>query len=335
MTPSNPLRDESGSTHLDSTAQIMDRISSQLGTQLSLVSPDGSRRPAPRSNPRSNPCPNLHPNLHPDPRPTLVLVAHGSRDPRALATVTALAERIREQRPGLAVRLGHIELSEPLLTDTLDALTAHDLATHTGTTHTHTTHTRPQAVLVPLLLSRGQHVKRDIPAAAARFPALDTRVADPLGPHPLLAEALHARLVQAGWPARPPGASARRRHAVVLAAAGSRDPESAADTETAAGLLAERLGVPVVPAFAAPTAACPRTVPEAVAELAAEGRTHTAVASYFTAPGRFATQSATDAPWIAAAPLGPHTALAHLVLHRYDQARTAPAAALRRTLSSV
>ncbi|WAL95356.1 sirohydrochlorin chelatase [Streptomyces sp. Je 1-369] len=304
MTPSNPLRDESGSTHLDSTAQIMDRISSQLGTQLSLVSPDGTRRRASRR----------------DPRPTLVLVAHGSRDPRALTTVTALAERVREQRPGLAVRLGHIELNEPLLTEVLHELTGH-------------------AVLVPLLLGRGQHVKRDIPAAAARFPDLGTRVAAPLGPHPLLAETLHARLVQAGWPERPAGAGsgagARRGHAVVLAAAGSRDPESAADTETAAGLLADRLGVPVVPAYAAPTPACPRGVPEALAALAAEGRTRTAVASYFTAPGRFATQSAGAAPWIAAAPLGPHAALARLVLLRYDQARNAPAAVFRRTLSSV
>ncbi|MEV7191269.1 sirohydrochlorin chelatase [Streptomyces sp. NPDC093510] len=296
MTPSNPLHDESGSTHLDSTAQIMDRITSRLGTQLS---------------------------------PTLVLVAHGSRDPRALTTVTALAERIREQRPGLTVRLGHIELNEPLLTDTLAAQ-------------------RPgSAVLVPLLLGRGQHVKRDIPAAAAGAPHLDIRVAAPLGPHPLLAEALHARLVQAGWPERPRGAGARRGHAVVLAAAGSRDPESAADTETAAELLAERLGVPVLPAYAAPTAACPRTVPEALEALAAAGRTRTAVAAYFTAPGRFATQSAAAAPWIAAAPLGPHAALARLVLHRYDQARdrardqardqarTAPAPAPQRRLTSV
>ncbi|MFH8606199.1 sirohydrochlorin chelatase [Streptomyces sp. NPDC018029] len=303
MTPSTALRDESGSTHLDSTAQIMDRITSQLGTQLSLVSPDGSRRPAPRHTPR------------PDPRPTLVLVAHGSRDPRALTTVTALAERIREQRPGLAVRLGHIELNEPLLTETL-------AAQRSGS-----------AVLVPLLLGRGQHVKRDVPAAAAGAPHLDTRVAAPLGPHPLLAEALHARLVQAGWPERPRGAGARRRHAVVLAAAGSRDPESAADTETAAGLLAERLGVPVVPAYAAPTPACARTVPEALEALAADGRTRTAVAAYFTAPGRFATQTAAAAPWIAAAPLGPHPALARLVLHRYDQARTAPAPSRRRLTS--
>ncbi|QES41475.1 sirohydrochlorin chelatase [Streptomyces venezuelae] len=265
-------------------------------------------------------------------RPALVLVAHGSRDPRALTTVMALAERVREQRPGVAVRLGHIELNEPLLTDTL-----HELGEHGGP--------GARAVLVPLLLGRGQHVKRDIPAAAARFPALDARVAAPLGPHPLLAETLHARLVQAGWPERPvgagsgsgvgPRAGARRRHAVVLAAAGSRDPESAADTEAAAGLLAERLGVPVVPAYAAPTPACPRGVPEALEGLAAEGRTRTAVASYFTAPGRFATRSAGAAPWIAAAPLGPHAALARLVLLRYDQARSAPAPASRRILSSV
>ncbi|MFD4631984.1 sirohydrochlorin chelatase [Streptomyces sp. NPDC058284] len=311
MTPSHPLRQESGSTHLDSTAQLMDRITSQLGTQLTLVSPDGRRRPAPTS--------------RPDPHPTLVLVAHGSRDPRALATVTALAERVREQRPGLAVRLGHIELNEPLLTGTLAELELDRLAVPEDRT----------AVLVPLLLGRGQHVKRDIPAAAAGVPGLDIRVAAPLGPHPLLAEALHARLVEAGWPARHTRTGARRRHAVVLAAAGSRDPESAADTETAAALLAERLGVPVVPAYAAPTAACPRTVPQALESLAAQGRTRTAVAAYFTAPGRFAGQSVAAAPWLAAAPLGPHPALARLVLHRYDQARTAPAPARRRRLSSV
>ncbi|MEV5446214.1 sirohydrochlorin chelatase, partial [Streptomyces sp. NPDC052644] len=70
------------------------------------------------------------------------------------------------------------------------------------------------------------------------------------------------------------------------------------------------------------------TVPEAVPELTARGRTRVAVASCFTAPGLFATRSAAAAPWIAAAPLGPHPALARLVLHRYDQAlaRTSRAA---------
>ncbi|MEV2249510.1 sirohydrochlorin chelatase [Streptomyces sp. NPDC050147] len=291
MTPSNPLRDESGSTPLESTAHIMNRITTQLGSQLALVSLDGRRRPAPR---------------RPAPAPDLVVVAHGSRDPRALATVTALLARVRELRPGLGVRLGHIELNEPLLGDALAAATG-------------------SAVLVPLLLARGYHVKHDIPEAAARAPHLDTRVAAPLGPHPLLVDALHDRLVEAGWPARP-GQAGRRTGGVVLAAAGSRDPDSAADTRRTADLLAQRLGVPVLPAYATPTAATPLSVPAAVRALAARGRHHTAVASYFTAPGRFATQCADAAPWIASAPLGVHQAMAQLLLHRYDQARaTSPA----------
>lgn len=263
---------------LDSTAHIMNLITDRLAAQLSLVSRDGTRRPAP---------------------PALVLVAHGSRDPRALATVRTLMERVREQRPGLAVHLGHIELNEPLLPDTLAALGDRE------------------AVLVPLLLSRGYHVKQDIPEMAAAAEAR-TRLAGPLGPHPLLVETLHTRLVEAGWRTRMSEAR-RRTSAVVLAAAGSRDPEAAEDTGRTARLLADRLGVPVVPAYA--SAAAP-TVGEAVRTLTARGRTRIAVASYFTAPGRFARECAEAAPGIAAAPLGAHPTMARLILHRYDESLT-------------
>ena len=258
----------------------MNRISSQLASQLSLVSLNGRRRPAP---------------------PALVVVAHGSRDPRALSTVRTLLDRIREQRPGLPVHLGHIELNDPLLPDTLATL---------GTR---------EAVLVPLLLSRGYHIKRDIPEMAAES-QVRARVAGALGPHPLLVETLHARLAEAGWDTRMDEAT-RRTSAVVLAAAGSRDPESKIDTSRTAQLLSERLGVPVVPAYA--TTAAP-TVPDAIRALTASGRHRVAVASYFTAPGRFATESAEAAPWIASAPLGTHPAMAKLVLHRYDQALATP-----------
>ncbi|MFJ5259594.1 sirohydrochlorin chelatase [Streptomyces sp. NPDC088387] len=229
--------------------------------------------------------------------PALVLVAHGSRDPRALATVRALAARVRALRPTVPVHLGHIELNDPLLPDTLVALGDRE------------------AILVPLLLSRGYHVKRDIPEMAAASPARTT-IAAPLGPHPLLARALHTRLTEAGWPPRPTVRD-RRTAAVVLAAAGSRDPDATLDTGHTARLLADRLGVPVMPAFA--SAAQP-TVPEAVNTLRALGRHHIAVASYFTAPGRFATETARSAPAIAAAPLGTHSAMAELVLHRYNEA---------------
>ncbi|GGX25432.1 hypothetical protein GCM10010297_53290 [Streptomyces malachitofuscus] len=239
--------------------------------------------------------------------PALVVVAHGSRDPRALSTVRQLLAGVRALRPGLTVHLGHIELNAPLLPDTLAELDAR------GT---------EAAVLVPLLLSRGYHVKRDIPemAAGAR---LHTRVAAPLGPHPLLADALHARLTEAGW-RTPADAATRRESAVILAAAGSRDPESRVDTGRTARLLAARLGVPVIPAYA--SAAAP-TVPDALRTLAARGRHRVAVASYFTAPGRFATECATAAPWIASAPLGTHEAMPHLLLHHYDQTLHTPTTA--------
>ena len=115
-----------------------------MPSQLSLVPPPAPRRPA---------------------APALVVVAHGSRDPRALSTVSALLDRVRALRPDVPVHLGHIELNAPLLPDTLAAL---------GDT---------EAVLVPLLLSRGYHVKQDIPEMAAASRAR-TQLAGPPGPPP-------------------------------------------------------------------------------------------------------------------------------------------------------
>jgi sirohydrochlorin ferrochelatase len=279
----------------DTTAQLLSRITDQLGTQLSHVRLNGTRRRMP-----------------PTDRPTLVAVAHGSRDPRALRTVTALLDRVRDMRPGLDVRLGHIELNEPLLPDTLATLGG-----------------GARAVLVPLMLSRGYHVKHDLPqAAAAAGPGAEIRIAAPLGPHPLLVEALCSRLTEAGWS---PEDGTSRSAGVVLAAAGSRDPESAADVRRTADLLSERLGgVPVVPAYA--SAAAP-AVPAAVRDLAARGRHRIAVASYFASPGLFATRSAAASPWIAAAPIGAHPALARLLLQRYDDALTTSYATQRRELA--
>ncbi|MEO3841929.1 CbiX/SirB N-terminal domain-containing protein [Streptomyces sp. B22F1] len=241
-------------------------------------------------------------------RPTLVAVAHGSRDPAAARTVRALLAAVRAQRPGLRVRPAHVELNEPLLRDTLHTLTG-------------------DAVLVPLLFARGHHVTRDIPdavRAAGVWPS--ARVAGPLGPHPLLAAALAGRLAEAGW----------RGDGVVLAAAGSRAAPAAADTAATAALLAGRLGVPVLPAYA--SAAAP-TVAEAARALAARGCRRIGVACCFTAPGLFATRTAAtarDLGLTVAAPLGAHPALARLILHRYDEelaragAPGAPAAATAR-----
>ncbi|MEV6785596.1 hypothetical protein AB0M96_24720, partial [Streptomyces sp. NPDC051098] len=52
-------------------------------------------------------------------------------------------------------------------------------------------------------------------------------------------------------------------------------------------------------------------------------------------PATFAARSAAATPWIAAAPLGAHPALARLLLQRYDEALTVRYAAQRRELASV
>lgn len=48
-------------------------------------------------------------------RPALVAVAHGSRDPRSAATISALVDRVRWLRPDLDVRLAFLDLCAPRL----------------------------------------------------------------------------------------------------------------------------------------------------------------------------------------------------------------------------
>ncbi|PHQ52968.1 hypothetical protein BLA24_04695 [Streptomyces cinnamoneus] len=199
--------------------------------------------------------------------------------------------RVRSLRPCLEVRCGFLGLAAPGLAEVL-------------------ARTAGRAVVVPLLLGTGYHVRVDIPAAVGAAGHLRTRTAGPLGPHPLLAEALGDRLGEAGWTGAPGGA-------VVLAAAGSRDPAAGAATGRMARMLAARLGAPVEPAFvggASPTPAA------AVAALRARGHGRVAVVPYLLAPGDFARRAAQPCGAdVVGAPLGPHDAVARLVLRRYDE----------------
>jgi sirohydrochlorin ferrochelatase len=214
----------------------------------------------------------------------MVVVAHGTVAARGLATVEAVVDRLREARPGVAARLCYVDVARPRLGDVLATLDG-------------------AAVVVPLLLSSGYHVRRDIPAALAAHPRVPAVLARPLGPDPLLAEALADRLRQAGWDGGGP---------VVLATAGSREPAAAADVETMAGLLASLLAVPVLPASA-------HDVPALVRRLSPRP----AVASYLVADGQFARRVAA-AGALTAAPVGAHPALVQLVLQRYDEAALVP-----------
>ena len=58
-----------------------------------------------------------------------------------------------------------------------------------------------QVVMLPYFLSAGVHVRRDLAAHCAelamKFPRVDFRLAEPLGPHPLLLDVVSARAKEA------------------------------------------------------------------------------------------------------------------------------------------
>ncbi|ARQ68015.1 sirohydrochlorin chelatase [Streptomyces marincola] len=250
----------------------------------------------------------------PQARPVLLVVAHGSRDPRHAATVAALTARVRALAPGVRVETCFLEFSVPRVGQVLARL--------------HAEGTR-DVVAVPLLLSRAFHARTDIPAVlaeqAARLPGLTIRQADVPGPDPLLLGALERRLAEAA-----PGRSPARWRAtgVVLAAAGSSDAGALA----AVGGLADRWrlasGRPAVrPAFA--SAAAPTTA-DAVRALRADGIRDVAVAPFVIAPGRLPDRilaGAREAGADLVAPvLGDAPELAGLLLRRWAAAAGAPRA---------
>ncbi|MCS0635465.1 sirohydrochlorin chelatase [Streptomyces sp. LP05-1] len=233
--------------------------------------------------------------------PVLLVVAHGSRDPRHAATVHALVRRAAALRPGVRTETAFLDFNVPSVPAVLDRLAAEGAR---------------EVVALPLLLTRAFHAKSDLPAALREAPpGLRVRQAPVLGPSPLLLAAVERRLYEAGLS---PGDKSGT--GVVLASAGSTDPEAgAAIAETAREL--RRAGwCAVRPAFA--SASTPRTE-DAVRALRAQGVARVAVAPYVIAPGRLPDRIAAGAAGadVLAGVLGPAPELARLLLTRYDEAR--------------
>lgn len=137
--------------------------------------------------------------------PTLVLVAHGTRDPAGAETTNALADLVREWVTD--VRVAYADVHQPDVTTVLREVDG-------------------PAVVVPAFLAAGYHVLIDIPeqVRAAGTPAVIT-------PHlgADLVPVARQRLLEAGWrPGQP----------IVLAASGSSDPQARAEVRAAA----QRLG---------------------------------------------------------------------------------------------
>ena len=149
-----------------------------------------------------------------------------------------------------------------------------------------------------------------------------------LGPHPLLFSALERRLAEAD-PLGPAGladAARRARTGVVLAAAGSTDPEANATIASLAAQWQARAGWFAVRPASAAVGPSVQTPAEAVTGLLRAGARRVLVATYLLAPGLFADRirvSALAAGAAAVSPaLGARPEVAEVILDRYQEAAT-------------
>src|SRR4051794_38464609 len=105
-------------------------------------------------------------------------MAHGSRHGEANADLQYVAAQLRQRGYGL-VEASYLELAEP------DILSGGKRCVSQGA---------DRVILVPYFLSAGVHVHRDLVAAqqrlAEQFPQVEFRLAQALGRHPALLEAV-------------------------------------------------------------------------------------------------------------------------------------------------
>ena len=220
---------------------------------------------------------------------SFVLVAHGTRLPRGVSLIGDLADRVAQtlDRP---VHVAFVDVLGPTPAELLSATT--DRAT----------------VLVPAFLARGYHVRHDIPAHVADSGHPDVTVTAALGPDPALVRILVDRLLETGW---------RPDDSVILAAAGTSDPDAMRDLHTTATGLSAVLGSRVELAFAATGE--PR-VADAVAAVRARGARRVVVASYLLSEGLFQDRLRASGADLVTDPLGTHTGITRLISNRFQRA---------------
>ncbi|MFT3715603.1 MAG: sirohydrochlorin chelatase [Gordonia sp. (in: high G+C Gram-positive bacteria)] len=249
--------------------------------------------------------------------PTLLLVAHGSRDVRFAATARRVADAAAGALPGVVVKLAYLDLNEPLVGDVLAS-------------------ERGEVVVVPLLFGDGYHSKVDLPAIVAdahrRNPSLHATVTRVVGRHSPV-PALVDRLAEALEPV--PFDKLKEREAarvgVLMYAVGSSDAGSDASIIERGAELAGVLGAPVETVFATRLGPDGQAVRDAVDRLRSAGATHIAASPLFLSAGLLTERTARVLDEVApgstvAGPIGAHPALIDAISHLYLSAAAAPVA---------
>lgn len=217
---------------------------------------------------------------------SILLVAHGSRDPRFARTLTRVRDAVRATVSG-RVELAYLDLNEPLVGQTLDELAADG----------------EDVTVVPLLLGDGYHSRFDLPvlldAACRRHPGV-SMVQTPVLGSTSLTGALVDRLREAGL---------RTGDGVIMYGVGSSDERSDDAARARGAEIAALVGVPVEVVFATKLGADAVELSGAVARLGAAGAHRIVGLPYFLSTGLLTerVEALLDGP--IAAPLADHPAV--------------------------
>ena len=116
----------------------------------------------------------------------VVLVDHGSRAPAANAQLEAVAQALRARLPAHFVAHAHLEIAPPNFASAVRACAAAGAR---------------EVVVAPWFLAPGRHGARDmqrlLTEARAAHPALTIKLANPLGVHEGVLDALLTRIAEA------------------------------------------------------------------------------------------------------------------------------------------
>jgi sirohydrochlorin ferrochelatase len=221
----------------------------------------------------------------------LILTAHGTRRPGGVAMIGDLAAQVSSLL-NRAVQVAFVDVLGPTPSEVLSQAAA----------------TGRRAIVVPAFLSRGYHVRTDLPAHVAASGHSNVVVTPALGPSGEIARIVVHQLMKCGW---------RPGDSVILGAAGTSDSRARTDLHTTATLLSALTGSRVSIGFAATGAP---HVHEAVEEARATGAQRVVIASYLLADGLFQQRLRRCGADLVSQPLGTHPGLARLIANRFRRA---------------
>ncbi|MEU9112657.1 hypothetical protein AB0D04_12850 [Streptomyces sp. NPDC048483] len=254
----------------------------------------------------------------PEGAPALVLAVPGTPTPASRSLADEVSSIARSELPGLDARIGYVDGGDgefPALEAVLARAGAEQKARigHDGPAD------QPAAVVVPLLAGPDSSLLRRIRQAIMNSGS-GADLTDVLGPHPLLAEALHVRLSEAGL-ARADRARlftvATAADGIILATVGGEEAVQAAGITGM--LLSARLAVPVLAAGLDEEGAIARTAEQ----LRGSGSQQLALAPYLIGPelaDGLLGAAAAEADCASAEALGAYGAVGRLVLSNYAAA---------------